>query len=72
MCYWKAKDEEDHGKMPCLIDLKETCIFGLPTAEYPGLMKVCIVHDYEMVRKIKLLKDLPTLRAERLSERCRT
>ncbi|CAL1278285.1 unnamed protein product, partial [Larinioides sclopetarius] len=43
--YWRSKEKGAYSEksgFPCFIDVGELCIYGLPSYEYPDLVKVCI------------------------------
>ncbi|XP_039612637.1 peroxisomal sarcosine oxidase [Polypterus senegalus] len=49
VCYWKEKIPGTYGiqkNFPCFIDLRalgsQDDVYGLPSNEYPGLMKICL------------------------------
>lgn len=45
VCYWKAKPGVNHRTMPTFIALTPTThVYGLPTAEYDGLVKIALHH----------------------------
>ncbi|XP_054545347.1 peroxisomal sarcosine oxidase isoform X2 [Talpa occidentalis] len=51
VCYWREKVPESYGMsqaFPCFLSLDPSLaphiIYGLPSREYPGLMKVCYHH----------------------------
>ena len=56
VCYWKAKTPGQYaGNFPCYmhhIDTLEQVIYGLPSNEYPGLMKVSVCLIY-LSHKVK-------------------
>jgi len=45
-CYWKLKDESANNDFPCYIRTGLP-IYGLPSIEYPGLVKICDHHGIE-------------------------
>ncbi|KAJ7309092.1 hypothetical protein JRQ81_008408 [Phrynocephalus forsythii] len=48
VCYWRAKQLDSPGEMPCFLginlDGNPHHIYGLPAGEYPGLVKICYHH----------------------------
>nr|KAG5703247.1 hypothetical protein BaRGS_034158 [Batillaria attramentaria] len=50
VCYWKEKEEGSLSseRLPCFIDEEaeglNACAYGLPSDEYPGYVKVCVIN----------------------------
>ncbi|XP_033096220.1 peroxisomal sarcosine oxidase-like [Anneissia japonica] len=41
VCYWRVKSRNKLNDMPTFADTSNGCIYGLPSLEYPGMMKIC-------------------------------